>query len=68
MDSIDAHFIRRESRGTIPLITQGPKSGSPASDPQALARDRIVATVTARNAQEFRAMFAEAEQRTQRRN
>jgi chorismate mutase / prephenate dehydrogenase len=33
-----------------------------------LALDRIVATVTARDAQEFRAMFAEAEKRTQTRN
>jgi hypothetical protein len=33
-----------------------------------LALERIVATVTARDAQEFRAMFAEAEKRTQTRN
>ncbi|HTO89354.1 MAG TPA: prephenate dehydrogenase/arogenate dehydrogenase family protein [Thermoanaerobaculia bacterium] len=32
------------------------------------ALDRIVATVTARNAKGFRTLFAEAEQRTQRRN
>jgi hypothetical protein len=32
-----------------------------------LALGRIVATVAARDAQEFRAMFAEAERRTQKR-
>jgi chorismate mutase/prephenate dehydrogenase len=67
LESVAATVARESPDVYYEIQAMNPHSAS-ALERLRLALDRIVATVTARNAQEFRAMFAEAEQRTQRRN
>jgi prephenate dehydrogenase len=67
LESVAATVARESPDVYYEIQAMNPHSAS-ALERLRLALDRIVATVAARDAQEFRAMFAEAEQRTQRRN
>jgi chorismate mutase/prephenate dehydrogenase len=66
LESVAATVARESPAVYYEIQTMNPHSAS-ALERLRLALARIVATVTARNAEEFRAMFAEAKQRTQRR-
>lgn len=67
LESLAATLVRESPDVYYEIQAMNPHSAS-ALERLRLALDRIVATVTARDAREFRAMFVEAEQRTQRRN
>lgn len=66
LESLAATLVRESPDVYYEIQAMNPHSAS-ALERLRLALDRIVATIAARDAQEFRAMFAEAEERTQRR-
>lgn len=67
LESLAGTLVRESPDVYYEIQAMNPHSAS-ALERLRLALDRIVATVSARNAPGFRAMFAEAQERTQRKN